>query len=130
MIDTNAASLPLKTNVPTQLEAYVRIVEGHTKVLCFATVAELLRWGEERNWGVTRKQSIQRLIEQCVVAHSDPELCVNWSRLMALSKRGGHNLGHADAWIAATALARDAPLVSDNVHHFEWIPGLRLLTVS
>lgn len=128
VVDTSAASLPLKANAPTQFHAYLNLTAGHIKILSFATAAELLRWGEERNWSEARKRTIHELIAQCVVDQSNPGLCEAWATLMGLSKRGGHNLGHADAWIAATALTRDVPLVSDNVRHFAWIPGLRLLT--
>jgi predicted nucleic acid-binding protein len=31
-----------------------------------------------------------------------------------------------DAWIAATALYLDAPLVTNNVRHFRYVEGLRV----
>ena len=122
-------SLPLKEKESTPLEAYQALFAGSVVVLSFMTVAEVWQWAEERGWGAGRRADWSSAVcPGYVIDESTPGLCQAWAHLMALSKHGGHNLGHADAWIAATALTRDVPLVSDNVRHFAWIPGLRLLT--
>jgi tRNA(fMet)-specific endonuclease VapC len=42
-------------------------------------------------------------------------------------ENGFYNLiGQNDLWIAATALSHSLPLVTRNMRHFHWIPGLRL----
>lgn len=130
VVDTSVISLSLKDREPTRLTAYRSVLDGSVTVLSFMTVAEVWQWAEERNWGEGRRNDCRKLLSGCVVDQSTSGLCQAWAYLMGSSRRGGHNLGHADAWIAATALARDAPLVSENTRHFAWIPGLRLLTVS
>lgn len=128
--DTNVVSFLFKTPQHPKTDLYRSILEGHTLLISFMTLGELLHGAEQANWGKDRTISLRLYLERYIVIHTDLEVCEAWATLMALSRRGGHNLSHADAWIAATALARDVPLVSDNVRHFVWIPGLRLLTVS
>jgi tRNA(fMet)-specific endonuclease VapC len=43
------------------------------------------------------------------------------------SQRKGRELTHADAWIAATALAYDLALVTHNNQHFAAVDGLQLI---
>jgi len=40
----------------------------------------------------------------------------------------GRRLETADAWIAATAVLYDAPLVTHNASDYAGVPGLKLLT--
>lgn len=46
--------------------------------------------------------------------------------LWVTARRGGHPNGDADLIIAATALEHGRVLVTGNVLHFNWIPGLRI----
>ena len=130
LVDTNVASYFIKEPVNSRAGLYEPLLEGHTLLLSFMSLAELWRWAEDGGWGGARRDRMRAHLERYIVVPFSPNLCETWAALMGLSKRGGHNLGHADAWIAATALTRDVPLVSDNVRHFEWIPGLRLLTTQ
>lgn len=47
--------------------------------------------------------------------------------LWALARQNGYACGDADVLIAATALDASLPLVTGNLRHFAWIPGLTLL---
>ena len=53
-------------------------------------------------------------------------LCRLWGAVFNESKRKGRPIGHADTWIAATALYLDVPLVTHNTRHFLHIGGLRI----
>ncbi len=53
-----------------------------------------------------------------------------WDRasdLWAFARQNGHPHEDADLVIAATALENQRTLVTGNVRHFEWIPGLIVL---
>ncbi|WP_232245958.1 hypothetical protein [Delftia acidovorans] len=51
---------------------------------------------------------------------------VSYGQLRAYLRAQGSPIGDFDEMIAAHALALDAILVTDNVRHFERIPGLRI----
>jgi predicted nucleic acid-binding protein len=40
----------------------------------------------------------------------------------------GHPIAYADAWIAATAMAYKAPLITHNRKHFESVSGLKVIS--
>jgi predicted nucleic acid-binding protein len=46
---------------------------------------------------------------------------------MVAAQAAGRRIETADAWIAATALLYDAPLVTHNGSDFLGVPGLRLI---
>lgn len=50
----------------------------------------------------------------------------HYGAIKALHKRQGTPIGQLDTQIAAHALAEDLILVTDNTHHFEKLPGLKL----
>ncbi|GAB3912497.1 hypothetical protein ACFQ1S_09800 [Kibdelosporangium lantanae] len=66
-----------------------------------------------------------------VVAPYSPDLAALWGRLKADARKVGHPLGQAahtnDLWICTTAIFHGAPLMTNNVRHFQSMPGLRLV---
>jgi predicted nucleic acid-binding protein len=46
----------------------------------------------------------------------------------AAGRSAGRPIERQDAWIAATALYLDLPLVTHNARHFASVPGLQLIT--
>ena len=49
-----------------------------------------------------------------------------YGRIRALLERSGKKIGHNDLFIAATALANNAVLVTNNMDEFKRVPGLSL----
>ena len=47
---------------------------------------------------------------------------------MVAAQAAGRRIETADAWIAATALLYDAPLVTHNVSDYLGVPGLKLIS--
>ena len=129
VVDTNVASYFIKEPSHGRAAEYEPLLSGHTWLLSFMSLAELWQWAEIGVWSDPRRYRMRSNLAQYIIVPSKDGLCETWAYLMGLSKRGGHNLGHADAWLAATSLVRDAPLASDNVRHSAWIPGLRLITL-
>lgn len=60
----------------------------------------------------------------------DIELCRIWANLRAERQTIGQPLLAQDAWIAATAVRHDLPLVTHNAKDFQNIPKLQVLTVQ
>jgi tRNA(fMet)-specific endonuclease VapC len=63
-----------------------------------------------------------------VVFHSDDDLCVQWAEITEDGKRRGREIQPGDAWIAATALLHEVPLVTHNRRDFESVIGLRIIS--
>ena len=96
----------------------------------FQTVAELLRWGYERNWGERRLGEQEEYLRQFIVYPYSFDLAKEWAEIHAEAKRSGKPIGSADAWIAATALVLDVPLVSNNRKDFQNVSGLKLISFA
>ena len=57
----------------------------------------------------------------------DHELTQTWARVRVEHQRRGHDIGHGDAWIAATALRHRCALATNNRRDFEGTTGLMIL---
>jgi predicted nucleic acid-binding protein len=91
------------------------------------TVAELERWTLERNWGRARREELYRFLDPLTTVFVNRALCRTWAEVTDQARRRGRPIQTADAWIAATALSLDEPLVTHNRTDFEMVDGLRFL---
>lgn len=113
LLDTNIASLlHPKKSAASHRFLYEPHLLGQVLVVSFQTVAELFQWAEERRWGPTARQDLDRLIGKFVVVPYDTGLARTWGRVMAMAKSAGRRLESADAWIVATAVHRRLPLIT------------------
>ena len=92
------------------------------------TLAELYVWPLQHRWGAARREELSCYLRQYAVYDSDDDLCRLWAEVTARAVRGGRPIEAADAWIAATALALDAPLVTNNPEDFAGVEGLTVLS--
>ncbi len=56
------------------------------------------------------------------------ELCRQWARVSDGARREGYTIPCADAWIAATAVSQQVPLVTHNARHYLGVPGLKVIS--
>ena len=126
LVDTSVLSLILKRD--TRAAAYVPHLVGSIGLLSFITLAELLRWPEERGWGIQRRADLERFLTPYEVVYPDEALCRTWAILVADARRRGRSLPFADSWIAATTIHLDVPLVTYNPGDFTSIAGLTVLS--
>lgn len=116
-------------NGHTLEKSYYPYLEGNTPAISFMTLAELHYGALKSNWGESR---YNRLIEHATAAYLvypfNPILCTRWAEVRVQIERVGRSISVADAWVAATALVNDAPLITHNRRHFEAVEGLMLLT--
>lgn len=67
-------------------------------------------------------------MQSYTVIESDRELCRQRAEIKSQAKRGGYHIETADAWIAATALLYNVPLVMHNRAYFARLPNLQLIS--
>jgi len=126
VLDTNVLSYFLRESLIGA--QYKRLVAG--QVMCVACVTpEELYYGAERcKWGPRRRRSLEAVFADCVLLPVSFEIAKVSARLRAERARVGRPIERADAWIAASALGLDLPLVTHD-HDFYGIDGLRLVTL-
>ena|ERR1044071_2861080 len=130
LLDTTVASLlhPKKkrNTLRVQYEPHLR---GQILALSFQTVAELWSWAEENNWGAKQRSGLESFLQMFLVLPYDSDLAKTWAKVAAHGKRAGRRLEAGDAWIAATAIRYQLPLLTHdrdliNVNY----PGLRIVS--
>jgi tRNA(fMet)-specific endonuclease VapC len=72
------------------------------------------------------KAAIERLLASIEVISFGRNCAAEYGRLRLTLNRIGRTTGEIDAFIAATALAHGATLVTHHTKHFQHVPGLRL----
>lgn len=92
------------------------------------TLAETDRWALERNWGQTKRHQMEVFLRQFIVSPFNRKLCLNWAEAIYSARRNGKPIQTADAWVAATALLHNLPLVSHNGKHYAGVDGLTIIS--
>ena len=126
LIDTDIASFIFKGS--DYADPYAPLLSGHELTLSFMTVAELFQWAILRQWGDRRLAKLEQYLLNYLVIPADQLLCREWASVRADRHSAGRPVSPQDAWIAATALRHDLPLVTHNIKDFCEIPNLRLIT--
>ena len=126
LVDTNVFSYFLKDDTRNKL--YKPHLKDQFLFLSFMTYAELYVWQLNRGWGLNLITKMNSALMRYSVQNSNPSICEIWAEIMFDSQKSGKPIDHPDAWIAATAIYLDVPLVSHNSKHFENIERLDLIT--
>lgn len=128
LVDTNVVSYIFKRD--SRALPYLRKhLDGKILYASFMTFAELHRWAIQHQWGEQKLSRLTLYLERYTIIPYDSQLCIRWAEVMDKGRKRGVPIAHADAWIAATALHYNLPLVSHNVKHFVGIEGITLLSV-
>lgn len=131
LVDTNVWGAELDPRSAPLHHRYVRHLVGTAPAIAAQTVVEIRYGALKNNWGQRRFDRLERLLHQAVVIPVDDDLMWTHARLRAACRRVGHALQdkahNGDLWIAASAVAHDLPLVTDD-RLFEGVPGLPVIT--
>jgi tRNA(fMet)-specific endonuclease VapC len=119
--DTSIAILRGNASVAARLESTTETVAISSLVL-----AELLFGAEGSRDPAAGEAAIEKLLVSIDVIPFGRNCASEYGRLRLELKRIGRATGETDAFIAATALAYGATLVTHNTKHFQHIPGLKL----
>ena len=111
LIDTDVVSYLLKHD--TRAERFHPLLKNRVWTVSFITIAELERWALDRNWGAKTIAKLEAHLKRFVVHPFHRILCKEWAKVMHFSRAAGRPIAVADAWIAATALLYDIPLVTN-----------------
>jgi predicted nucleic acid-binding protein len=125
VVDTDVVSFGFKSD--TRASLYAAHLRDKRAVVSFMTVAELYLWPEMQRWGEHRRSLLAEHMKLFTVQRSTEELCRIWAGVMADAAGRGRAMDSADAWIAATALLRDLPLITHNGRHYEGVEGLQII---
>jgi len=126
ILDTDVVSMLFKGD--SRAQRYRVHISGRLLGISFMTLAELERWQLERDWGATRKAQLADYLTKYVVLPVSRELCAKWAEVSWEARRNGRPIQTADAWIAASALHYQVPLITNNAGDYKMVSQLQLLT--
>lgn len=126
LADTNILSYA--HNEHTLWKVYQPILSGRMVLISAQSVAEL-RFGALRvGWGQQRMARLEALIQTHTVIYPNNAICTGWATIKANAEKIRHNISPNDAWIAATALELEIPLVTHNKKDFDFIDDLIVIS--
>jgi tRNA(fMet)-specific endonuclease VapC len=126
IVDTDVVSMLFKGD--TRALSFRLHVTGRLLGISFMTLAELERWPLERGWGPARRMELAQHLTHYTVLPVNRELCLRWAEVSFGAKRQGRPIQTPDAWIAASALYYQVPLITNNRDDYSMVQGLALLS--
>jgi predicted nucleic acid-binding protein len=126
LLDTDVVSYLFKRDSRRQL--YAPHLLNRELAIAIMTVAELFQWASMRRWGETRVQMMEAWLERFTILPVDMETCRVWAAVRAHRAALGLPISPQDAWIAATALRYQIPLVTHNAGDYRQIPELTVIS--
>jgi tRNA(fMet)-specific endonuclease VapC len=126
VLDTDVVSFLFKSD--TRAEFYITHLHSRQWLISFMTEAEWEQCALLSNWHAKRIEWLRVFLGRFLVVPSSRDLILKWAEVMVAARRAGRRLETADAWIAATALLYDAPLLIDNAGDYRGVPALKLIT--
>jgi tRNA(fMet)-specific endonuclease VapC len=128
VVDTDIVSYLLRED--SHVDPYRPYLTGSHLVVSFMTVAELDQWVLTRGWGARRRQQLLDHLGLFTTILVTRELCSLWASVMVQARASGRPIQVADAWIAATALWLDVPLITNNYGDYAGVTDLKLVRPS
>ena len=126
VVDTNVLSFLFRQD--SRAEAYLPYLENKAIAISFQTMAELELWALVGQWGSQRKARLAEFIAHFGVVAYSQRLGQQWAEATFSARRQGKPIGSADAWIAATALELQTPLVTHNPADFAGVKGFQVIS--
>jgi tRNA(fMet)-specific endonuclease VapC len=114
-------------------ERLERALGNEERAISVVTASELLhgvhRAGDE-GVRVRRQVFVEHILGALDPLPITTKVARSHARLWAHLEQTGQLIGAHDLWIAATALAHGMSIATDNVRHFERVPGLTVVALS
>ena len=125
--DTNIISYALKRQ--PLAESYSRLLIGREVRVSFTTIAELHRWAEKDAWGARRRLELKVFLSRFPMIPCTAGIPELFAKVIVERERAGRPMLRDDAWIAATALHHQLPLVTHDAN-FLGTKGLRVISAN
>src|SRR5262245_29986092 len=116
VLDTDVVSFLFKND--TRAQSYLPHLRDRQWLISFMTEAELEQWALLSNWHEKRVEWLRIFIARFAIVPSSRDLILKWAEVMVTARRAGRRLETADAWIAATAVLYDPPLITHNANDY------------
>lgn len=128
VVDTNIVSILFNDNHQLH-RTCTEILAESEPAISFMTLAELRLWPIANRWGNSRRSELEEHLKAYLTLYPDERTCAIWAELVDHCRRAGRRIQAPDAWIAATALRWDCPLVTTDFGDFEAVPALDIIPV-
>jgi len=99
-----------------QAESFAPLLLGKLPFISFVTVGEMYFGAEKANWGEPRIVKMETILRRYTVIPGTYEIARQYGRVKRAFR---DQVDENDMWIAATALAYELPVVTNNLTHFE-----------
>ena len=123
MLDTDIASYLIRGDHPGVTEKFTELYENCA--ISSITAAELQYGAKKRNNRILT-QKVQALCNLLPIIPWNDEAAKAYAKLRVELENAGTPIGNMDMLIAASAIAEDATLVTNNVEHFSRITSLKI----
>ncbi|XXX76486.1 type II toxin-antitoxin system VapC family toxin [Sorangium sp. So ce134] len=130
VLDTNVVRQLARGNeIGRWLDATYRLQTRPLRpMISIVTVGELVAFARRRGWGADRSGKLHQVIQQLVVFDINRAIIDHYAAIHTFLVGSGRSVGDNDVWIAATAAATTALLITTD-KDFEPLAGT-LLQVS
>jgi len=125
VLDTNICIFIIKHKPVAVRERFAALVPG-TVGLSAVTEAELLHGAYKSTRVEHNLAAVLTFASQLVMLPFDSQVTETYGRIRADLERAGRPIGPLDFQIAATALAHDLTLVTNNTREFMRVAGLKV----
>lgn len=129
VVDTDIVSYGFRHD--SRFDFYRPLLQGNRAFVSFMSIAELEYWRISRNWGQRRRQQLDAYVHRHFAMYPvTRRLCALWADVTLEARQKGRVVRCADAWVAATAIRLNAPLMTNNVRDFEFIDRIQVVAPS
>ena len=123
MLDTDMASYLIRGDHPEVTAKFTELFEDC--VISSITAAEL-KYGAKKRNNRTLTQKVQALCNLMTILSWNEEAADAYAKIRVELENSGTPIGNMDMLIAASAVAEDVTLVTNNIEHFSKIPSLKI----
>jgi tRNA(fMet)-specific endonuclease VapC len=92
-------------------------------LISIITVGEMLSMSLRQAYGDTKRKALDDLLRELVIVDIRRTIAGHYAEIQTRLQALGTPIGQNDIWIAATAKATGAVLLTENHRHFGMIPG-------
>ena len=123
MLDTGIASYLIRGDHPGVTEKFTELYE---KCVISSITAAELQYGARKRNNRALTQKVQALCDLIPIISWNEDAAGNYAKLRVELETAETPIGNMDMMIAASALAEEAVLITNNTEHFSRISALNL----